>query len=1412
LAITSQPASVTNAAGATATFVAAAAGLKPLEYRWQHDGLPLADLGRISGAASTNLSVAQLLPGDAGDYQLVVTNPVGSVTSLVATLTVLPPAIVAVPDTNLEACLRSWLHKPSGPLTPTDLATLNFFCASDRGITNVAGLEWATNLTGLALAHNAITDLSPLSSLHALVQLDAGNNALTNLTPLASLRGLTNLNLGGNQIASAAPLCGLTNLTSLWLDRNPLGSVAPLSNLTTLRTLVLFQTGVADLAPLIPIRGLSHLDVRGNPLTNAATVLTQITNLSTLYLGDSCTTSLSFLLPLARLESLDLDHNAVRDFSALAALPALKHLDLGHNPLTNLSQFNGLTNLQSLYFAGNAVSNLLVLAPLTRLSTLELADNAIADLTPLAASTQLQNLGLSRNPLTNLAPLNALTNPKTLNALTNLKTLRLDGIPLTNASYLAAMPALAAVSLRSTRLASLAPLASLTNLVALYAHENWLTDISPLTGLTALHRVDLTGNLLDVTSNAPPQTVAALLQARGTAVDLLPQNQPPVVFLPGSWAIATNRTSSLVLQVADDLTPPEQLRLTASATDPGLLPSVSIAPGLQADHPMLVVTPAPDRTGSAAILLTVTDDAGLTANVMLTISVVAPVPVPVPDPSLAQFISFEVGTTGTTFDSLGLASLTLLNAWDGRVSDLTGLERATNLVELYVSGTNLLNLAPLAALQKLERLTLISDALVDASPLAGLTNLTTLYLEAPSLTNLDFLHDLRRLQYLTLLTPQAQGGSSLSTLTNLVTLQLSANLNNNLAFLAPLGQLRVLSLADCRLSSLNTFTAPAALEVLELEHNSLSDLAPLTNNWFALSYLDVRFNLLDTDYHIPLQILRARVATVLDDPQRTAPFLACPALWIGAAGAPTYIRFKASDNGASRWEQLALIVQPSIPALGGTNLALAPDGDPALPDDWILTVFTPAGQSGLSTLTVLATNAVGFATTGVVQFAIAPPADLNSVLPEATNLAWQTGGDAPWFAESFETHDGLAAAQSGSIGNYQESWVETVVTGPGGISFWWKVSSETNYDWLELRRNGELRARISGDTGWQQVQVSLPPGPQTLRWRYVKDNNNGVGMDAGWLDQVRVKIPADITLTVPNATYDGLPKPASAASSPPGLAVNLSYNRSNAPPVAAGSYAVVATINDTNYGGFASNVLFIAKAPLTASAVNLSRPEGAANPTFPFSYTGFVNGEGTNALAALPTASTPADASSPAGTYPILVAGGAATNYALNLVPGILTVTQTNLAFVILSLTDPGTTNALLTWSAISNKTYRAEAHSGLGGPWAAVGPDVTATGNTASVYDRSGLSGPRYYRVVLLPDPAFAAPRILSLTTAGGTGRLITWTTISNRIYQLQSAASLGGPWFTLPPNITASGSTASAVDPTLPSTQCYYRVMLVP
>ena len=125
---------------------------------------------------------------------------------------------------------------------------------------------------------------------------------------------------------------------------------------------------------------------------------------------------------------------------------------------------------------------------------------------------------------------------------------------------------------------------------------------------------------------------------------------------------------------------------------------------------------------------------------------------------------------------------------------------------------------------------------------------------------------------------------------------------------------------------------------------------------------------------------------------------------------------------------------------------------------------------------------------------------------ESGNISGWTNGTPAWRIATAVTHSGSYSAQSGSILDGGNTFIQREFSvGPegGSVSFWWKVSSEENHDYLEFYIDDVLQTgRISGETGWAQATFPLTAGTRTLKWRYVKDSANAGGSDCGWIDDI----------------------------------------------------------------------------------------------------------------------------------------------------------------------------------------------------------------------------------------------------------------------------------------------------------------------
>ena len=111
-------------------------------------------------------------------------------------------------------------------------------------------------------------------------------------------------------------------------------------------------------------------------------------------------------------------------------------------------------------------------------------------------------------------------------------------------------------------------------------------------------------------------------------------------------------------------------------------------------------------------------------------------------------------------------------------------------------------------------------------------------------------------------------------------------------------------------------------------------------------------------------------------------------------------------------------------------------------------------------------------------------------------------GDANWIAQTRTSYDGVDAVESGSVFANESSRFSTSKQ-TTSVSFWYKVSSENNYDFFEFYINGSRRLRTSGEVGWTKfTNNSLSNTNHTFEWRYTKDTYVDAGADKAWVDQI----------------------------------------------------------------------------------------------------------------------------------------------------------------------------------------------------------------------------------------------------------------------------------------------------------------------
>ena len=270
----------------------------------------------------------------------------------------LPGAFVHIPDPNLRAAIAEVLGKsPNAPITAEEMERLRELDVPNRGIQDLTGLQFATNLNHLGLKDNQIYDLSPIAGVINLRRLHLNKNSLFNISPVAGLVNLERLSFDDNNIADLLSLAGLVNLEHLTFSVNGVSDLKPLTGLINLTLIGCWGHSVSDLSPLAGLTKLEKIDFCGGNISDL-TPLAGLTGLEELYLANEKVSDISPLAGLTRLNRLSVKDNEISDISPIAKLTNLKWLELENTNISDVSFLAGLSQLKWLNISHNQISNL----------------------------------------------------------------------------------------------------------------------------------------------------------------------------------------------------------------------------------------------------------------------------------------------------------------------------------------------------------------------------------------------------------------------------------------------------------------------------------------------------------------------------------------------------------------------------------------------------------------------------------------------------------------------------------------------------------------------------------------------------------------------------------------------------------------------------------------------------------------------------------------------------------------------------------------------------------------------------------------------------------------------------------------------------------------------------------------------
>ena len=270
---------------------------------------------------------------------------------------------VNIPDKNLRTAIAKALGVAAdAKISKGEMKALTQLDAPDANISELTGLESATQLTSLNLDGNAISDLSALSTLTNLTYLGLSGNSITDISALSTLTNLTTLWLGGNTITDISALSTLTNLQELTLEYNTIEDISALGTLTKLRNLELGGNTISDLTPLAGLTELTGLWLSQNTISDL-TPLAELTKLTELWLLSNPLNTMALTTHIPALQSrevkvyfdapqADVNADGIVNILDLVRVASAFGQDAGANPAMDVNS-DGEINILDLVRVAN---------------------------------------------------------------------------------------------------------------------------------------------------------------------------------------------------------------------------------------------------------------------------------------------------------------------------------------------------------------------------------------------------------------------------------------------------------------------------------------------------------------------------------------------------------------------------------------------------------------------------------------------------------------------------------------------------------------------------------------------------------------------------------------------------------------------------------------------------------------------------------------------------------------------------------------------------------------------------------------------------------------------------------------------------------------------------------------------------
>jgi hypothetical protein len=265
----------------------------------------------------------------------------------------------------------------------------------------------------------------------------------------------------------------------------------------------------------------------------------------------------------------------------------------------------------------------------------------------------------------------------------------------------------------------------------------------------------------------------------------------------------------------------------------------------------------------------------------------------------------------------------------------------------------------------------------------------------------------------------------------------------------------------------------------------------------------------------------------------------------------------ASQVGNANWAAAPPVKQTLLVAPGSQQITFLP-----LPSKGVGDVDFAPGATASSGLTVTYTSSNP-------QVATIVAGKIHVLGEGSSTITARQAGNASWSAAPDVT-------QSLTVGGK----ATPVLT--------WANPAAITYGTVLSTTQLNAKANVPGTYAYSPpAGTTLPAGQQSLNVTFIPTDAAKYNSAQKSVSLTVNKVAATITLVGLSQTYTGQPRIVTATTVPAGLNVDITYNGSPDAPTNTGSYAVVATINDSNAGGTKTGTLVVGKGNQTINFASL---------------------------------------------------------------------------------------------------------------------------------------------------------------------------------------------------------------------------------